>query len=113
MGPGNKQTRGRFNTKEEGLVAIQLLLKAGADINAQSADGQTALHSAAQKGWNTVVRFLVEHGAALNATDGRGRTPLDFAKGNAGGGRGQAATPNKETVVLLEALMAGRTSERP
>lgn len=44
--------------------------------------GRTALHGAAQKGWNEMVRFLVENGANLQAVDATGRTPLDMANGN-------------------------------
>jgi uncharacterized protein len=105
MGHTTSASRGKYNTEQDSLAAIPLLLKAGANINAHATDGQTALHSAAQKGWNEVVRFLVENGAALDAKDARGRTALDYAKGNAGGGRGQA-TANDETAALLEKLKA-------
>jgi ankyrin repeat protein len=112
MGHGDGASRGRFNTEQDGLGAIQLLLKAGANINAGSEDGQTALHSAAQKGWNKVVSLLADNGAALDAKDLRGRTALDYAKGNGGGGRGQAPV-HIETVALLEKLIAGRSANRP
>jgi ankyrin repeat protein len=67
--------------------------------------GRTALHGAAQKGWNEMVRFLVESGADLQAVDATGRTPLDMAMGN----YELAITeprpdPRQETVVLLEQL---------
>jgi ankyrin repeat protein len=103
MGHGDGASRGKFNTEQDGLAAIQILLKAGADVNAGNREGATALHSAAQKGWNKVVSFLAENGAALDAKDARGRTALDYAKGNSGGGRGQG-TANPETVALLEKL---------
>ena len=62
-----------------------------------------------QKGWLKVVKFLAENGADLDAKDARGRTALDYAKGNGGaGGRGQAATGNKEAAALLEKLIAER-----
>ena len=110
MGHGDNASRGKFNTDEDGLRAIQILLKAGADINARNTDGQTALHSAAQKGWNKVIMFLVENGVPLEAADAGGRTALDFAKGNSGGGR---QAPHAETAALLEELMADRTTKRP
>ena len=110
MGHGDNASRGKFNTDEDGLKAIQILVKAGADINARNTEGQTALHSAAQKGWNKVIRFLVENGVPLETTDAGGRTALDFAKGNSGGGR---QAPHPETVALLEKLMAERTTKRP
>lgn len=110
MGHTDGASRGKFNTEQDSLAAMPLLLKAGAKINARNTDGQSALHAAAQKGWTKVVKFLAENGADLNAADLRGKTALDFAKGNAGGGRGQApAYP--ETAALLEKLMAGRSAQ--
>ena len=41
--------------------------------------GQTALHSAAGRGWADVVAFLLAHGADPAATDHKGKTPLDLA----------------------------------
>jgi len=109
MGHGNNASRGKFNTEEDSVAAMTLLLKAGAEINAHAADGQTALHSAVQKGWIKVVKFLAEHGATLDAKDSRGRTALDYAKGTSGnGGRGQATTGNKEIAALLEKLATSR-----
>ena len=67
---------------------------------------QTALHGAAQRGFNAFVEFLVENGADLHAQDANGRTPLDLAK--------QAREPMPETVELLERLLAANppTGER-
>jgi uncharacterized protein len=44
--------------------------------------GRTALHGAAQKGWNEMVRFLVENGAKLQTVDATGRTSRDMAMGD-------------------------------
>jgi len=41
--------------------------------------GWSALHSAAQAGFDAIVKMLAEAGADLNAQDRGGRTPLDFA----------------------------------
>jgi ankyrin repeat protein len=106
MGHVTNATRGRFNTEQDSLAAIPLLLKAGAAVNAKAADGQTALHSAAQKGWNKVVTLLAESGADLAAKDTNGFTALDYARG-ATESRGQTA-PNPETVALLERLIKAR-----
>jgi len=45
-------------------------------------NGRTALHGAAQKGWNQMVRFLVANGAQLDVPDSTGLTPWDMAQGN-------------------------------
>ena len=65
---------------------------------------QTALHGAAEHGFDKFIEFLVANGADLTAKDATGRTPLDVARG-AGGARGGADAFPK-TVALLESLMA-------
>jgi ankyrin repeat protein len=83
-------TRGRFKTEAQAVESINLLAKAGADVNAhETRGGQTALHGAALWGWNDVVKALVANNADLGAKDSKGMTPLDSALGKAGGhGRG-------------------------
>ncbi len=62
--------------------AVKLLLDAGADVNAVNEGDFTALHAAAYRGLNEVIRILVERGANINARDYRGRTPYRLAEGN-------------------------------
>src|SRR5262249_26487973 len=70
---------------------------------------QTALHGAAERGFNAFVEFLVAHGADLEAKDANGRTPLDLARGvGVAGVRGAAAEPFPKTAALLESLMAAK-----
>jgi len=71
--------------------------------SANAVPNQTALHGAAEHGFDKYIEFLVAHGADLTAKDVNGRTPLDTARG-AGGARGGADAYPK-TVVLIEALM--------
>ena len=100
-------TRGRFKTEAEAVESIELLAKAGADVNARDTrNGQTALHGAALWGYNDVVKTLVANKADLNARDSKGRTPLDSAMGRAGGhGRGGTRIEVHEaTAALLEQL---------
>jgi ankyrin repeat protein len=61
------------------LKAIQICLDHGVDINAFNNNGQTALHRAAQRGADQVVKFLAEHGAKLDMKDKLNRTPIDMA----------------------------------
>jgi ankyrin repeat protein len=81
----------------EVIASLDILLAAGADVNAAVTDiesrtariarissmtdrgGQTALHSAAARGWAEVVAYLLEHGANPALKDMLGRTPLDLA----------------------------------
>jgi ankyrin repeat protein len=55
------------------------LLKAGADINAASRDGDSALHWMCYLGNHQAVRFLAEHGACLDIRDGGGRMAVHIA----------------------------------
>ncbi len=71
--------------------------------SANAVPNQTALHGAAEHGFDKFIEFLVAHGADLTAKDASGRTPLDAARG-AGGQRGGADAFPK-TVALLESLM--------
>src|SRR5580692_9019902 len=76
--------RARFRNEKKCLSSAQLLLAAGVDVNAANGTGQTALHGAAQAGWNGFVQLLAEHGAAIGAKDRFGSTPLDIASGKVG-----------------------------
>ena len=70
---------------------------------------QTALHGAAERGFNAFVEFLVANGADLQAKDASGRTPLDLARGvGVAGIRGAAAEPFPKTAELLQSLMAAK-----
>jgi ankyrin repeat protein len=67
--------------------------------------GRTALHGAAQKGWNDMVRLLVENGAEVQPVDTSGRTPRNMAMGNYELAITEAQPdPLVETVALLEQL---------
>jgi ankyrin repeat protein len=106
-------TRGRFKTQPDAVETINLLVKAGADVNARETrtcapnataciSGQTALHGAALWGYDDVIKALVAHNADLNAKDAKGNTPLDSALGKAGGhGRGGTRIEVHETTAAL------------
>ncbi len=61
------------------LEVVRMLVELGADVTAVNAAGDTALHRAASKRFDAVVRFLADHGAILDARDEQGRTPLACA----------------------------------
>ena len=157
---GSRVTRGRNRTEEGVLASMDLLIKAGANVNVRSVldrgtagggartgggppsaplaapatpgsaeysasaniarafrrgsqvpsanavPNQTALHGAAEHGFDKFIEFLVANGADLTAKDASGRTPLDAARG-AGGVRGGADAYPK-TMALLESLMKAK-----
>ena len=60
---------------------VKLLLNAGAQVNAKTPTGWTALHAAAAKGKPDVVQALLAAGAVVNPKClPDGFTPLRFAK---------------------------------
>jgi uncharacterized protein len=90
---------------EAGAIAtLEVLLAAGADINARLTDlhsrtanwarstsimhreEQSALFGAVKWGWPRVVQYLIVHGAEVDVVDIHGVSPLDLAQGRAGGG---------------------------
>jgi len=100
------------------LETMEILRKAGADVNARITDvtsltariarantmtgrqGQTALFLAAETGRTEVVRYLVEHGARTDLKDDAGKTALDLVPGRGEGGRAESGRAT-ELVMLL------------
>ena len=86
------------------LEAVRLLVEElGADVNAVSGVGETAMHAAAYRGANRVVQYLFDRGAKLDVVALDGRTPLRVADG-VEYGNSFAAHPH--TAVLLRELGA-------
>jgi ankyrin repeat protein len=74
-------TRGRFRTEAQAIETAKLLQAAGANVNAATSSGETALHSAALRGWSDMVTYLAQNGVKLDAEARSGLTPLDYAMG--------------------------------
>lgn len=68
-----------FAARENDLESAKLLMKAGADINAQSGDGKDALSLAFFDGSYDVAEFLIDSHANLNQADAQHFTPLFWA----------------------------------
>jgi uncharacterized protein len=62
------------------IAIADLLLAAGADVNAVQADGYTPLHEAAQNGDQAMAERLVAAGADAQARLDDGSTPADSAR---------------------------------
>ena len=74
--PGQKVDR---EPERLSLEAIKVAVELGADVNAANSGGDTALHVAALKRFNSVIQFLAERGAHLEAKNTRRATPLAVA----------------------------------
>jgi ankyrin repeat protein len=77
-------------------------LAQGPDINQANVRGETALHGAALRGADTIVQFLVEHGAKLDVKTKQGFTPLDVAMGK--NSLAALPVPHDSTVALIRKL---------
>jgi len=106
LGTKEEDTTGRFKTEDMAIATIDLCLKAGADVNAIDSKGDTALHGAAQKGYDKVIAYLAAHGATIDIKDKQGKTPLDAALGKTGGlgFDGTAGELHASTAELLKKL---------
>jgi uncharacterized protein len=77
---GNPYAADWTDDEKKNLFEItRLLVGLGADVNSTGEHGWTALHGAAYKGVDAVVRFLVEQGATMEVFDEYGQTPLSIA----------------------------------
>jgi ankyrin repeat protein len=125
-GGGHKQD----DIQARAIATIDLLLQAGANINARVTDshghtaklvayvqgrdheGQSALFAAAEAGWDKVVKHLLDRGAEPNVRDAAGKLALDYARNPPPAGPGaparggpEAAASRAATVALLEAQL--------
>jgi uncharacterized protein len=86
------------------LSAVEYCLELGADVNAQDIYHYTALHGAAYRGDNEVVKLLVARGAKLDVRSKKGQTVTDMANGpmvNA-----HLPMEHPDTIALLKKLGA-------
>jgi len=115
MGHGANPTRGRYKTDAQAAECVQLLVEAGADVNhAAPRTRRTALHAAAAHGWNDTVTSLVAKGAALEAEDSRGLTPMDHAAGRYERGFLEPEpTPYAGTMKILRDQIFAATGREP
>jgi len=84
------------------LAAVKFLVEeCGADVNVRDANAYNALHHAASRGDNALIRYLVEQGADVTGVSRKGQTTADMANGPV-----QRVPPYPETIDLLVELGA-------
>lgn len=91
------------------LEAVRYAHSLGNDLDAANAMGVRAIHGAANRGLNDVVRYLVDNGASLDAKDAQGRSPMTWAEGVFLATHPPERKP--ETIALLTELSQARVDK--
>ncbi|MDH3223652.1 MAG: ankyrin repeat domain-containing protein, partial [Gemmatimonadota bacterium] len=103
VGYGTSRVGQQHRTVPDGWLpaATYLVGELGLDVNVRDHEGYSALHNAAARGDNELIRYLVEMGADVTVVSRRGQTTVDMANGPQ-----QRVQPFPETIALLEKLGA-------
>jgi len=103
-GLGTRSAEEEAGTDDEAVAACDYLLNLGADINAVSNNGDTAMHGAGFANFPKVVKFLDAKGAKVevwNQKNKRGWTPLMVAEGHRYGN----FKPSFETIAAFHEVL--------
>jgi len=104
-------TRGKLITQDEAVKTVKRLIEGHADVNARDDRGNTAIMGAVFRGWNDVIKTLIEAGADPYQANNAGKTAMDIARGTfAGGGRQQLVTLDPGSAALIEKLKPIKTA---
>ncbi len=84
------------------LPAVRFLVEeVGLDVHFRDHNGYNAIHHAAARGDDALIRYLVGRGVDVTAVSRRGQTTVDMANGPV-----QRIQPFPDTIALLESLGA-------
>ena len=84
------------------LPAVRFLVEEiGLDVHFRDHHGYNAVHHAAARGDDALIRYLVDRGVDVTAVSRRGQTTVDMANGPV-----QRIQPFPDTIALLESLGA-------
>lgn len=111
-GLGTRAAEEEAGTEDEAIEALGYLMELGADINAISLNGDTAMHGAAFANFPKVVKFLDVKGAEIevwNRPSKQGWTPLRVAEGHRFGN----FKPSFETVAAIKEVMLAHGATIP
>ncbi len=82
LGAGRQRIERLKNTYPTPVKLARALIEKGADVNAKTAEGVTALMLAASKNQIPIVGLLVQSGADPAATNANGQNALELAQAN-------------------------------
>ncbi len=120
MKPGPRFDPNAKDAQDRSIATLELLTKAGADVNARITDvksltarmgrggtlpergGQSAIFGAVQWGWPRVAKYLIDHGAQVAVMDDLRVSPLDAAMGKAGSADNH---PSDEVAKILQTAL--------
>jgi uncharacterized protein len=86
------------------LEAVKLCFDLGMGVNDVNSMGLTAVHGAANRGSDEIIKFLVSKGAKLDVKDKEGRTPMTWAEGVFLATH--APVPKPTSIALIKELLA-------
>jgi len=96
-----------YDEGEEALLeAVKYAHSLGNDINARNSMGLNAVHGAANRGSDSIIRYLAANGAELDVKDKEGRDPVTWAHGVFLATHPPVDKP--ETAALIEELIKQR-----
>jgi ankyrin repeat protein len=100
-----------WNEKNQ-VAMIRLLLKAGAEINAQDKNGATPLHRAVRTRCAAAVKCLLDAGADTTIKNKPGSSPFHLAVQNTGrGGSGADEAKTAQREIIQAFLARGMSAE--
>jgi len=83
---------GQLEPESKVLPAVMAALDNAGGINVANNAGDTALHAAVTHRYETVIQYLVDHGADVNARNRQGLTPLGLVAARRIGGEKPTAS---------------------
>jgi ankyrin repeat protein len=103
VGYGTSRVAQQHRTVPDGWMAAAkfFIEELRVDVNMRDADGFTALHHAAARGDNEMIKYLVSHDANVMVVNRAGQTTVDMANSPE-----QRTQPFPETIKLLEGMGA-------
>lgn len=103
LAAGLGYTDANRSTEPQALAAVKMCVGLGFDVNAATDKGETAMLGAARRGADTIIQYLADKGANINAANKQGLTALDLAMGKGGGAAGRQP-PKEKTAALIQKL---------